>query len=153
MQNNVYIHLKTCLCHHPTNVSLSPSTKAWGWEQSRDWEEALSCTSWLLERLSLSCSSTVAHLGILVFLNWPYGRLPDLLWQVQLCGHLLLLPRTAFLPPPPDLSRNEKSRKGTFDSSIGQSPSRQGFCSPLWVAWNELGDTSLWHFTTFFWPT
>lgn len=33
------------LCHHPTKA----------WEQSRDWEEALSCTSWLLQRLSLSC--------------------------------------------------------------------------------------------------
>lgn len=104
-------------------------TKTWGWEQTRGWEEP-SCTSRLLEGLSMPCSSTVAHWGYLFFqtggLSWPHGRLPNSPWQVQMCNHVPPLPRVAF-PPPRWSSQRWEDTECTFESSIDQMLSEQGF--------------------------
>lgn len=123
MHKNAYVHFKMCLCHHFTDQNL----RLW---QTRGWEEGPSCTSRLLEGLSMPCSSTVAHWALLVFpnwgLSWPPGRLPDFPWQVQMCNRLPPLPRTAFSSPR-DHPRDGKTPNALLYSSIGQSPSEQGF--------------------------
>lgn len=129
-------------------VSIS-LTKAWGWQQTKGWEEGPSCSSRLLERLAMPCSSTVAHYGLLVFLNWGLswlpGRLPNL-WQLQMCNCLPPLPRTAFSSPT-DLPRDGKTLNVLLTPAFARVHLNRDFCSSVWVWWNGLRDISFWHFT------